>query len=129
MDLSQLLTNLPPPRQKVAVLALAVLGAMWIFHLVRTRRVREEHALLWFLGLGAGTIVVWCNPILIGVSRLLGVDVPASALLLLAIFFLFVIAVCLTSEVSSQKAQIAKLTVLVSIMRSELDGRTVDAQD
>ena len=129
MNLSQLLTNLPPPRQKVAVLALAVLGAIWIFHLVRTRRLREEHALLWFLGLGAGAIVVWCSPLLIGVSQLLGVDVPASALLLLAIFFLFVTAVRLTSEVSSQKAQIAKLTVLVSIMRSELNGRTVDARD
>lgn len=126
MDAPDLLTNLPPLKQKLAVLALAVLGSMWIFHLVRGRKIREEHALLWFLGLGAGAIVVWVDPILVGISSALGVDVPASALLLLAIFFLFVIAVRLTSEVSSQKAQIAKLTVLVSIMRAEMDGHTTD---
>ena len=56
-----LLTNLPPLKQKLAVLALAVLGCTWIFHLVRVRKVREEHALLWFLGLGAGAIVVWVD--------------------------------------------------------------------
>jgi hypothetical protein len=122
-DLSQLVSNLPTLRQKIGVLGLAIIGAAWIFHLARVRRVREEHALLWFLGLGAGAVVVWVDPVLLGVSRALGVDVPASALLLLAIFFLFVVAVRLTSEVSSQKDQIAKLTILVSIMRAEQRDR------
>jgi hypothetical protein len=126
MDGADLLSQLPPLKQKVAVLALALFGSMWIFHLVRVRKVREEHALLWFLGLAAGAIVVWVDPLLVFVSGMLGVDVPASALLLLAIFFLFVIAVRLTAEVSSQKAEIAKLTVMVSIMRAEMSGTTKD---
>lgn len=118
MDPSRIQPNLPPLHQKMAVVVLALAGAIWIFRLVRARRVREEHALLWFFGLGLGALVVCCDPILIGLTALLGIDVPASALLLLTLFFLFIVAVRLTSEVSSQKDQIAKLTVLVSIIRA-----------
>jgi hypothetical protein len=125
MDPSRIQPNLPPFHQKMAVVVLAVAWAIWIFRLVRARRVREEHALLWFLGLGASALVVWCDRVLVAVSGILGIDVPASALLLLALLFLFIVAVRLTSEVSSQKAQVAKLTVLVSILRARLPKQSI----
>lgn len=129
MEMSAIQANLPPLHQKLVVMALAIAGATWIFYLVRIRKVREEHALLWFLGLGAGAIVVWCDPVLVGLTRVLGIDVPASALLLLTLFFLFIVAVRLTSEVSLQKAQLAKLSILVSIMRAQLQEEHARRQD
>jgi len=90
-------------------------------HLVREYKIREEHALLWFLGLGGAVVVVWVDPLLAALTGALGVDVPASALLLLALFFLFVIAVRLTSEVFLHKAQINQLYILTSVLREQIN--------
>ena len=83
-------------------------------------RIREEHALLWFLGIGAGIVTVCYDPLLVALTSLMGVDIPASALLLLALFFLFIVCVWLTSKVSSQQQQIARLIIGTSILQSRL---------
>ena len=118
---------LPTLWQKVAILVMAVLTAFWIARLVRSHRIREEHALLWFLGLGAGVFVVWCSPLLNGITRLLGITLPASALLLLMIFFLLLVSMWLTAIVSGQKQQIAKLIMAVSIVKARLAEHERDA--
>jgi len=110
---------LPTLHQKLAVLGLALAGVAWIVYLVRGQRMREEHALLWLVLLVGGAILVWVDPLLVFVTTALGVDVPASALILVALFFLFVTSVWLTTEVSRQKQQLARLTILLSIEREE----------
>jgi hypothetical protein len=120
MSQDELAANLPSLHQKLAVLVLVVLGVSWIVRQVRYQRVREEHALLWFLGLAALTVVIFVDPLLLALTAALGIDVPASALLLLALFFLFIVSVWLTSVASLQKQQIAQLLIAVSILRSKL---------
>jgi hypothetical protein len=88
--------------------------------MVRRRRLREEHALIWFLGLASATILVWCDPLLAGLTVLVGADVPASALLLATVFFLFIVAVWLSSELSRQKEEIARLVIHLSVMKAKL---------
>ena len=114
---------LPPLHQKLAVLVLAVLGALWLVRMMRRHRLREEHALLWLLGLVAGVVVIWCEPLLIAVTRLLGVKVPASALMLTAIFFLLEVTAWLTTLVSVQKRQITDLIISVSILQARVEER------
>lgn len=114
---------LPPLHQKLAVLVLAVLGALWLVRMMRRHRLREEHALLWLLGLVAGVVVIWCEPLLIAVTRLLGVKVPASALMLTAIFFLLGVTAWLTTLVSVQKRQITDLIISVSILQARVEER------
>lgn len=114
---------LPPLHQKLAVLVLAVLGALWLVRMMRRHRLREEHALLWLLGLVAGVVVIWCEPLLIAVTRLLGVKVPASALMLTAIFFLLGVTAWLTTLVSVQKRQITALIISVSILQARVEER------
>lgn len=116
-------TYLPPLHQKLAVLVLAVLGALWLVRMMRRHRLREEHALLWLLGLVAGVVVIWCEPLLIAVTRLLGVKVPASALMLTAIFFLLGVTAWLTTLVSVQKRQITDLIISVSILQARVEER------
>ena len=111
---------LPPLHQKIAVLVLALLGALWLVRMMRHHRLREEHALLWILGLVAGVVVIWCEPLLVGITRLLGVQVPASALMLIAIFFLLGVAAWLTTVVSAQKRQITDLVISVSILQARM---------
>lgn len=108
---------LPPLHQKVAVLALALLAALCLINMVRKRSLREEHALIWFLGLAGGVALVWFDRLLLMLMFLLGARVPASALLLATLFFLFIAVVRLASEVSRQKEQIARLVIHTSILR------------
>ena len=114
---------LPPLHQKLAVLVLAVLGALWLVRMMRRHRLREEHALLWLLGLVAGVAVMWCEPLLVALTRLLGVKVPASALMLTAIFFLLGVTAWLTTLVSVQKRQITDLIISVSILQTRVEER------
>src|SRR5688572_9264961 len=117
---NEVYANLPPIHQKVAVLMLAILGALWIGNMVRKHRFKEEHALIWFLGLASAAVLVWCDPLLAGLTVLVGADVPASALMLATVFFLFVVAVYLTSEVSRQKEEIARLVIHLSVMKAKM---------
>jgi hypothetical protein len=119
MNVAEVAQYLPPFRQKITLLVLVVLAVYWLVRMVRLHRLREEHALLWWLGLGAAVAVVWCDPLLLRLTALLGVGVPASALLLLALFFQFLMLVWLTTVVSSQKQTIAKLIIAVSLLKAQ----------
>jgi hypothetical protein len=117
---NEVYANLPPIHQKLALLALALLGALWIANMVRKHKFKEEHALIWFMGLAAAAILVWCDPLLAGLTVLVGAGVPASALLLATVFFLFIVAVWLTSELSRQKEELARLVIHLSILKAKL---------
>jgi hypothetical protein len=119
MNVAEVAQYLPPFRQKIMLLVLVVLAVYWLVRMVRLHRLREEHALLWWLGIGAAVVVVWCDPLLLRLTALLGVSVPASALLLLALFFQFLMLVWLTTVVSSQKQTIAKLIIAVSLLKAQ----------
>lgn len=120
MDYSEIESNLPPIEQKIAILVLAIVALVWIVRLVGIRAMREEHALLWFIGLASGVVVIWVDPILGVITYVLHINMPASALILLALFFLFLICVWLTTSASRQKEQLAQLTITISILKSQL---------
>lgn len=117
---------LPSLHQKIAVLALAIIAAAWLVNMVRKHDLKEEHALIWFMGLSGGVLLVWFDRLPAAVTVLVGARVPASALLLATLFFLFIAVVWLTSEVSRQKEQIARLVIHTSVLRDrarELERR------
>lgn len=121
MNRMEVVSNLPPLHQKLAVTVLGILAAYWVVRQVRRNLFQESHALPWFLGIGAAMAVVWCDPLLVAVTSFMGVEVPASALLLLALFFLFLVCAWLTSMVSAQQRTIAKLVIEISILKSKME--------
>ncbi len=121
MNQMEIVANLPPLHQKLAVTVLGLVAAYWVVRQVRHNRFHESHALPWFLGIGAGLLIVWCNPLLVTITSLMGVGVPASALLLLSLFFLFLVCAWLTSMVSGQQRTIAKLVIEISILKSRVE--------
>jgi hypothetical protein len=121
MNRLEIVANLPSLHQKLAVSLLGLIAICWIARKVRYRHVHEAHALLWFLGIGAGLFIVWCDPVLVMITAAMGVGMPASSLLLLALFFLFLVCVWLTSAVSSQQRRIAKQSIELSILRARMD--------
>lgn len=117
---------LPSLHQKIAVLVLAIVAAVWLVNMVRKRDLKEEHGLIWFLGLAGGVLLVWFDPLLTMVTVMIGATVPSSGLLLTTLFFLFIAVVRLTAEVSRQKEQIARLVIHTSVLRDrarELEHR------
>ncbi len=120
MSYDEIITLLPTFQQKLSVLGFAIGGGALVVWMVWRRRIREEHALLWFLGLAGGVIIVWCDPLLAYGSRLLGISLPANALLLVAIFFLYFISLWLTSVASRNKRQLERLVIHVSIANAQI---------
>jgi hypothetical protein len=119
---------LPTLHQKGAIAALAIVALWWIFSLVRSRKMREEHALLWIGGIATGLLVVVTDPVLLLVTSALGVKIPASALILLTLLFLMGACVRLTSLASTQKQQIANLAIELSLLKARVEGQLEDAQ-
>lgn len=119
MDRAEIIANLPPLHQKVAVTLLALGILCWMVRRVRHHRVHEGHALLWFAGIGLGLFFIWCDPLLVAVTAAMGVAIPASSLMLLAILFLLLLCIWLTSIVSMQDRRIARLIIEVSILKEK----------
>ena len=120
MNYQEIIDLLPTFRQKLSVLGFAAGGVALVLWMVWRRRIREEHALLWFMGLAGGLIIVWCDPLLAYGSQLLGISQPANALLLVAIFFLYCISLWLTSVASRNKRQLERLVIHVSIANAQI---------
>lgn len=122
MNVKDIVENLPTLHQKLAVTALGLMALYLIARQVRNNYYHERHALPWFFGIMVGIFAIWCDLFLVFVTRAIGANVPASALLLLLLFFLFLVCAWLTSLVSRQQRTIARLIITVSILKSRLDA-------
>jgi hypothetical protein len=116
----QIVELLPTIQQKLSVLAFSLGSIALIAWLVWKRRMREEHALFWFIGLLVGILMVWVDPLLASFSYALGINLPANALMFVAVLFLFALSIWLTSAASRNKQRIEKLVVHVSILNSQV---------
>ena len=112
---------LPTLQQKLVVLLLTCSCTGFLIWMVWKRRLREEHALLWFLGLALGTLIVWNDSLLTLFAGALGIDLPAHALILVALFFLLGLSMWLSSVASRNKQGLERLVIETSILRCELE--------
>ncbi len=109
----------PRARLLLIVIGLIVLAA--VINLMRTRRLKEEYALLWLLA--ALTLVA--TPILINpldsIAFFLGIEYPPALFLGLGIIGLLLIIFQLSLVISKFSDQIRVLTQEVAILRSRLE--------
>lgn len=99
------------PQTRVFVIVVSLLVLLYVVNLVRTRRLREEFALLWlvagFLLVGAALAVDWLDVL----SHFLGIEYPPAFMFLIA--FLCLLFVCLQfslhiSRLSDQTKNLAQ---------------------
>jgi hypothetical protein len=111
-------------RLLLIVVGLIVLAA--VINLMRTRRLKEEYALLWLLA--ALTLVA--TPILINpldaIAFFLDIDYPPALFLGLGIVGLLLIIFQLSLVISKFSDQIRVLTQEVAILRSKLENPPPD---
>jgi len=116
-------------RARLLLIAIGLIVLAAVINLMRTRRLKEEYALLWLLA--ALTLVA--TPILINpldaIAFFLGIEYPPALFLGLGIVGLLLIIFQLSLVISKFSDQIRVLTQEVAILRSRLEKQTADKQD
>ena len=107
-----------PLRQKILAILLSVGLIILIFELVRRRKLREEYSWLWMLtGVVIFVLVIW-HDLLLLVTRLLGIALPASTIFLFGVFFLILINLYFSVKISTLSTQIKELAQRQAILES-----------
>ncbi|KIC59561.1 DUF2304 domain-containing protein [Microbacterium hominis] len=101
------------------LLALVMLTTvMWM---LLTRRLREKYAALWLV-IGVAVLILGLFPqLLLGLTSLLGVQVPANLLFALAIVLLLGVALHLSWELSQAEDEIRRSAEEHAILRAQHD--------
>lgn len=108
--------------------ALSVLAV--IFWLLLTRRLREKYALLWLV-IGLAILLLTLFPgMLDALAGLVGVEIPANLLFILALALLIGVTLHQSWELSTAEDEIRRVAEEVAILRADierLEARPSDA--
>ncbi|PZU32119.1 MAG: DUF2304 domain-containing protein [Microbacterium sp.] len=100
---------------------LAVVILIVVMWLLLTRRLREKYAALWLV-IGLAVLILGLFPqLLVGITDLLGVQVPANLLFSLAIVLLLGVALHLSWELSQAEDEIRRSAEEHAILRAKHD--------
>ncbi len=110
---------------KIQLFALLVSIAfiLAIFQLVRKKKLKEQYSLMWFLIAAVITVLAVWEPLLGGISSALGISVPSNALFLLALLFLFGLALHFSMLVSRLTDQSQFLAQKLALLERDLHQR------
>ncbi|TQK19002.1 hypothetical protein FBY40_1493 [Microbacterium sp. SLBN-154] len=104
-----------------AGIILALLIIVLVMWMLLTRRLREKYAVLWLM-IGLTVLILGLFPqLLLGLTSVLGVQVPANLLFALAIVLLLGVALHLSWELSQAEEEIRRVAEEAAISRAEAD--------
>ena len=111
----------------IGTLTVACLGLIaLVFELVRRHQIKEKYSFLWFLTGLSLMVLTLKRDWLAGLSRLLGVYYPPTALFLVLSFFMIVILVHFSMVLTKLLTQNQKLAQKVALLEAELESRKND---
>lgn len=103
-------------------LVLAVATVLLLGWLLRTRRLREKYAFLWF-GLAVGICVLGAFPgALFAVASISGVETPVNVLFSGAIVVLLLVSVQLSAEMSQLEEETRTVAESVALLQARVDA-------
>ncbi len=109
-----------PLNQKLFALVLSAIVFLFIFELVRKRRLREEYSVLWLLTSVAMFVLVIKYEWLIWLTNLIGAALPTSTLFFGSIVFLMLVAIQVSIKLSRLADQVKNLSQDNALLRAEL---------
>ncbi len=105
-----------------AGITFAVLVLALIIVMLLRRQLREKYATLWLI-IGLALLVISVFPgLLLQLTDVLGVEVPANLIFALSIVLLVGVALHLSWELSRAEDEIRRLAEETAILRTDLDG-------
>ncbi|MCS3842100.1 DUF2304 domain-containing protein [Microbacterium sp. AK031] len=111
---------------------LATVMLIVVFALLLSRRLREKYAALWIVIAFAMLILGLFPQLLLGLTSLLGVVLPANLLFAMAILLLLGVALHLSWELSQAEDEIRRAAEEIAILRAdhnELSARVAEIGD
>ena len=120
---------------RIQIVALIVSGLLIlvIFQLIRREKLKEQYSLLWFLTVAVILLVALWDAPLFRLSETIGIATPSNTLFLLAVLFLFGMALhfsLLVSRLTDQTKMLAqKLALLDRDLRNEREANSRPAKN
>ncbi len=104
-----------------AGIGFAVLVLVIILAMLLRRQLREKYATLWLI-IGVALLILALFPgLLVGMARLLGVEIPSNLFFALAIVLLVGVALHLSWELSRAEDEVRRLAEDVAIIRADVE--------
>ncbi len=97
-------------------MVVAGLMTITLFQLIRKKKLKEQYSLLWFLTIIVIVALALWEPLLERIAEAVGIQVPSNALFLLALMFLFGMALhfsLLVSRLTDQSKMLAQKLALL----------------
>jgi hypothetical protein len=111
-------------RARLFAIALGVAVLLFVVNLVRTRKLKEEFALLWLLT----AVVLVLAPLLIDyldmIAHALGIEYPPAFIFVLAIICVLLVLFQFSMRISHFSEQIKVLTQELALLRARLESST-----
>ena len=109
--------------QTIFAAIMSITVFIFIFELLRRRKLKEEYSWLWLLtGVVMMIMIIWYD-LLIFVSKLIGAIAPTTTLFIFAILFLLLLSIHYSIIISKLTHQIKDLTQEITIMKSEIQEK------
>lgn len=110
------------PRARILLIVIGLIVLVTVINLLRTRRLKEEYALLWLIAALALVIAPLLIDPLDQIAFFLGVEYPPALFLGLGIIGLLLIIFQLSLNISRFSDQIKVLTQEIAILRQQVEA-------
>lgn len=103
-------------RIQLVAVTVSIFLILVIFQLIRQRKLKEQYSLLWFLTVAVILLLALWEAPLLRLSELVGIATPSNLLFLMALMFLFVMAMhfsLLVSRLTDQSKMLAQKLALL----------------
>ena len=108
-------------RLTVVTIVIAVVAFVFVFELLRRRRLREKYAFLWIVVAGATVILAIFPSLLVRAAALIGVATPSNLLFLVSLLILFSVSLQLSGEVGALEEQSRRLAEEMGSLQLRLE--------
>lgn len=109
-----------PDRLRLSLILAVIAYFILILWLLKRREISLKYTLLWlFAGLCMGILVIWPESLMI-IIGIIGIENSMNGLFILAIAFVIIILMSITSIVSKQNEKIRSLTQTIAILEKQL---------
>ena len=116
-------------RQKFVAILLAIGLIIFIFELVRRKKLREEYSWLWMLtGVVILILAVWYD-LLFLITRLIGAVLPTSTIFFFGLFFLILINLYFSMKLSKLSDQVKELAQKLAILGEKVERNLSQRKD
>ena len=106
----------------IAGIVFALLVLVIIVGLLLRRQLREKYAILWLI-IGIALLILAIFPgLLVGLSKILGVEVPSNLIFALSIMLLVGVTLHLSWELSQAEDEVRRVAEDVAILRADLES-------